>query len=139
MHFSFSHTTSLRVRYAETDKMGYCYYGNYAQYLEVGRVEAMRFIGVSYRELEEKGIMMPVLDFSIHYNKPIKYDDKIEIVTFIKEISGVRMFFEYEVYNEEKQIVAKAKTTLVFVNSKTMNPIKAPLHFFSRLKEFQEN
>jgi len=136
MYFSFYAKTTLRVRYAETDKMGYCYYGNYAQYCEVGRVEAMRSAGMSYRELEEQGIMMPVMDFYVRYIAPAKYDDLIEITTYIKEIKGAKMLFDYEIHNEQKELLVQAKTTLVFVSSQSMKPIKAPVDFFSPLNKF---
>ena len=98
--------TKLRVRYAETDQMGYCYYGNYAQYLELGRVEALRSLGFPYKDLEEQGIMLPVLDFHIKYLAPAKYDDLLTVKTIISEIAGTRIFFEYEIVNEESKQIA---------------------------------
>jgi acyl-CoA thioester hydrolase len=88
MKIPFINTTEIRVRYGETDQMGYCYYGNYAQYFEVGRVETLRSLGMSYKSLEENGIMLPVLDFSINYNKPALYDDLLTIETTIVKIEG---------------------------------------------------
>src|ERR1700741_695815 len=93
--------TKLRVRYGETDRMGYVYYGNYAEYYEVGRVETLRELGFSYKEMEDKGVMLPVVDFSISYKKPAFYDDEIRIVTSIKEMPGVRITFHYECYNQQ--------------------------------------
>ncbi|MEY4572361.1 MAG: hypothetical protein RLZ10_1594 [Bacteroidota bacterium] len=118
--------TKLRVRYAETDQMGYCYYGNYAQYLELGRVEALRSLGFPYKDLEEQGIMLPVLDFHIKYLAPAKYDDLLTVKTIISEIAGTRIFFEYEIVNEESKQIATASTTLVFVSKENMRPVKAP-------------
>ena len=98
------HTThTIRVRYAETDPMKYVYYGNYATYLEVGRVELFRELGMSYEAIEQQGIWLPVADFSIKYLKPAYYDESLEIHTFIKKIPGARVEFEYEIYNESKQ------------------------------------
>ena len=88
MNYHYKNSIQLRVRYAETDQMGYCYYGNYAQYFEVGRVETLRSLGMSYKSLEENGIMLPVLDFSINYNKPALYDDLLTIETTIVKIEG---------------------------------------------------
>ena len=88
--------TTLRVRYGETDQMGYVYYGVYAQYYEVGRVEAMRSLGISYREMEESGILMPVINLTINYKKPALYDDEVRIVTSVKDIPGVRITFHNE-------------------------------------------
>jgi len=116
----------LRVRYAETDQMGYCYYGNYAQYLELGRVEALRSLGFRYKDLEDKGIMLPVMEFQIKYLSPAKYDDLLTVKTVITEIAGTRIYFDYEILNEENKQIALATTTLVFVSKETMRPVKAP-------------
>lgn len=136
MELSFSNTTKLRVRYGETDQMGYCYYGNYAQYFEVGRVEAMRSAGMSYREMEEKGIMLPVSDFSVKYHVPARYDDELTITTSIVSVKGARLLFDYEIHNEKGDLVAKATTTLVFVSIENMRPIKAPDQFIELLKKY---
>ena len=129
MKSSFSHTIKLRVRYSETDKMGYCYYGNYATYFEVGRVEALRSLGMSYRSLEDDGIMLPVSHFEIDYHAPAFYDDELSVTTHIVQAGGARLFFEYEIHNEEGKLLCKAKTTLVFVTTATMRPIPAPEQF----------
>ena len=98
------HTThTLRVRYAETDPMKYVYYGNYATYFEVARVELFRELGMPYEEIEQRGIWMPVSEFSIKYLKPALYDQNLEIHTYIRKIPGVRVEFEYEIYNASKQ------------------------------------
>jgi acyl-CoA thioester hydrolase len=124
-----SHEVQVRVRYAETDKMGYVYYGNYATYFEVGRVEIFRLWGYSYKELEESGIIMPVLEYKSKFLKPAKYDDLLTIKVFIKSKPSVRIVFEYEVYNEEKILLNIAETTLVFVNLQTGKPCFPPAHF----------
>ena len=93
----FSSKTKIRVRYAETDQMGYVYYGNYAAFYEVGRVEALRGIGLSQKMLEDSGIMMPVLNLQCNYFKQAKYDDLLEIETIISSKPGVRCRFEYEI------------------------------------------
>src|SRR3954467_12141196 len=90
----------IRVRYGETDQMGYVYYGVYAQYYEVGRVEAMRLLGFSYKEVEARGILLPVVDFTINYKKPAFYDDEITLITYVKEKpEGVKLSFDYECFN----------------------------------------
>lgn len=134
-----NHTSSnqLRVRYGETDQMGYCYYGNYAQYLEVGRVEALRLLGRTYKQLEEEGFMLPVSDFHISYKNPAKYDDLLTITTRIISLEGVRLLFHYEITNENQQIICKAETTLVFVNKTTMRPCSPPDDFTTILQQFQ--
>ena len=105
----------IRVRYAETDQMGYCYYGNYAQYFEVGRVEALRTLGVSYKDMEIQGVLLPVTDYSIKYLKPAFYDENLKIKTTIKKIPGIRIEFEYETYNEKGELINTANTKLVFL------------------------
>jgi len=129
MEINFNYIHSIRVRYGETDKMGYCYYGNYASFLEVGRVEALRSKGISYRSLEENGVMMPVLEFSIKYFLPAKYDDLLFVHTTVTKIEGTRIYFDYEIFNESDKKIVVAQTTLVFVNAETMKPIPPPKEF----------
>jgi acyl-CoA thioester hydrolase len=119
--------TKIRVRYGETDQMGYAYYGIYAQYYEVGRVEAMRLLGFSYKEVEERGIMMPVVDFTIHYKKPAYYDDEITVVTYMKHRpDGVRVPFEYECYNSKGELLNTGKVTLVCIDKSSGKPCTLP-------------
>lgn len=115
----------LRVRYGETDQMGYAYYGNYATFFEVGRVEHLRSLGLSYRKLEESGIMLPVADFSVKYIKPAFYDDELTVETQIDSLKGPRIVFSYELKRGDV-LLAIASTTLVFVSSDSMRPIKPP-------------
>lgn len=136
MKIDFKHETSLRVRYGETDQMGYCYYGNYAQYFEVGRVETLRHLGMSYKNLEEQGIMLPVSEFSVKYTFPAKYDDELLITTHITGISGARLAFDYTIYNIQKQLVARAHTTLVFVRKETMRPTSPPSSFIELIQPY---
>jgi acyl-CoA thioester hydrolase len=132
----YQNKTSVRVRYAETDQMGIVYYGVYPQYFEVGRVEALRELGMTYREMEENGTMLPVKHLEINYHSSARYDDLLTIHTFIKEIPGVRITFVHEVYNEQKQLLTSGKVVLVFVSSKTMKPKKAPSDFLDKMKPF---
>lgn len=121
------HTThSLRVRYGETDPMKYVYYGNYAEYLEVARVELFRELGIPYDEIENQGIWLPVSEFSIKYLKPGLYDEILDIHTYIKKIPGVRIEFEYEIYNSSKEKITEAKTTLFFLDARKNKVIKCP-------------
>jgi len=129
--YILKNTTQLRVRYSETDQMGYCYYGNYAQYFEVGRVEAMRELGMPYRALEESGVMLPVSSFEVKYKYPAKYDDLLTITTYIVSVEGTRITFDYTIHNEDDKLVASAKTVLVFVNKSTMRPMAPPASFLS--------
>lgn len=116
----------VRVRYSETDKMGFCYYGNYAAFLEIGRVELLRERKIVYRDLEALGILLPVSELHINYLYPAKYDDLLRVETTITELKGARIFFSYEIFNEKEILILTATTTLVFVDSKTLKPIAAP-------------
>jgi len=121
-----SHQERIRVRYGETDQMGYVYYGNYALYYEVGRVELLRSLGVAYSDLEKQGIGLPVLSFDIKYFKPAKYDDLITVKTSITEKPTSRITFHYECYNESHVMLNAGKITLVFVSIETGKPIRCP-------------
>jgi acyl-CoA thioester hydrolase len=128
--------TTVRVRYAETDKMGYVYYGNYTQYYEVGRVEAMRALGTSYKEMEENGVMLPVYTCSLKYLKPALYDDLLIIKTIIKELPTLKITFDYEIYNQQNELLNTGNTTLVFINMETNRPCRAPESFLDRIKKY---
>lgn len=129
--------TKLRVRYGETDQMGYAYYGVYAQYYEVGRVEAMRLLGFSYKEVEARGILMPVVDYSISYKKPAFYDDEITIVTSIKQMpKGVKLPFEYECYNSKGELLNTGTVVLVYIQKSTNKVTAIPDWFSDALRPF---
>jgi acyl-CoA thioester hydrolase len=117
---------NVRVRYAETDQMGVVYHGNYAQYFEMGRVEWLRNIGVSYKWMEENGIMLPVVSLNINYKKPARYDDLLTVKTIFKIQSTVKIEFDYEIYNEQRELLTIASSILVFVNMKTGRPTFPP-------------
>jgi acyl-CoA thioester hydrolase len=128
--------SKVRVRYGETDKMGYCYYGVYAQYFEIGRTEMMRKFGLTYKEIEEKGIMLPVLSLNVKYIKPAYYDDELTIRTFLTKLPSIRIEFLYEIYNQNNELLNKGDTTLVFINALTRKPVKAPINFLEKLAPF---
>ena len=127
----------LRVRYAETDQMGYCYYGNYATYFEVARVEALRELGLSYKELEDKGIAMPVLEYNIKYFKPAYYDDELTIKTTTR-LKGARIYFEYLTFNQDGLELNKASTTLVFISKESLKPITPPQVLIDKLEAMKQ-
>jgi acyl-CoA thioester hydrolase len=114
--------------------MKYVYYGNYATYFELGRVELFRSIGVSYDEIEKQGIWLPVAEYSIKYLQPAFYDEKLEIHTFLKKIPNVRIEFEYEIYNEKKVLITRASTTLFFLSAENKKIIKCPEFLFDLIK-----
>jgi len=137
MNINFINQTTLRVRYGETDQMGYVYYGNYAQYFEVGRVEAMREAGMSYRELEETGYMLPVVNLQVNYLLPAKYDDLVTVKTEIVSLKGARLLFHYEIL-KENSVLCKGETTLVFVNKLTMRPTPPPKNFIELIERLNK-
>ena len=129
--------SKLRVRYGETDQMGYVYYGVYAQYYEVGRVDAMRQLGFSYKDVEAKGVLMPVVEFIVNYKKPAFYDDEITIITYIKKKpEGLKIIFDYECYNSQKELLNTGKVTLVCVDKLTQKMVKLPNWFNKALSSF---
>lgn len=132
----YTHTTKIRVRYAETDQMGYMYYGNYAQYYEVGRVEMLRSLGMSYSSMEENGVMMPVLELKCKYIKPALYDQEITVKTIVDQKPSARMFFKYELYNEAEELINLGETTLVFVDIKKNKPTFPPADFMARIEKY---
>ncbi|MEO6149982.1 MAG: acyl-CoA thioesterase [Sphingobacteriaceae bacterium] len=134
----FEHSTKIRVRYGETDQMGYVYYGNYAEFFEVARVEMLRSLGMTYRSMEESGVMMPVMELKCKYMKAARYDEEITIKTTMAELPRVKINFTYHLYNEKEELIHIGETLLVFVNMKTNRPCLAPKDFIEKLKPFFE-
>ena len=126
-------STKIRIRYAETDQMGFCYYGNYASFFEVARVEALRERGIVYQELEQQGILLPVKKYDITYHLPAKYDELIEIRTKIVVLDGARIEFTYRTFNAANQLLNEAFTQLVFVSADSLKPIPIPTFIKERL------
>ncbi|MBK8847924.1 MAG: acyl-CoA thioesterase [Bacteroidetes bacterium] len=114
----------LRVRYAETDKMGYVYYGNYAIYFEVARVELLRENGITYKSIEDSGFIMPVLEFKIKYFKPAYYDDALVIRSAVQLIGDTRLQFTHQTYNAANVLINSGEVTLVNVDSRNGKPAK---------------
>ncbi|MBE7629598.1 acyl-CoA thioesterase [Tenacibaculum piscium] len=127
--------TTIRVRYAETDQMGVVYHGNYAQYLEVGRTELLRSMGITYKNMELSGVMLPVISLSCNFKKSALYDDEITITTSIKKMPAVKIEFDYEITNQHNELIATAKTTLAFMNKKTKKPMRCPEYILEKLTE----
>lgn len=128
--------TIIRVRYGETDQMGYVYYGNYAMYYEVARVEALRQLGLTYKSIEAMGIIMPVLENHSKFIIPAKYDEALRIVTTIREKPAVRIQFHYDIYNEENKLIHQGETMLVFVDQRSGRPCKPPEVMMNVLQPF---
>lgn len=133
----FSSEVQIRVRYSETDQMGYVYYGNFAAYFEVARTEAFRSLGISYKEMEAAGVIMPVLDMHTKYLKPARYDDYLTVKVHVKnKPTGTRILFEYEVFNEATELLTIGSTTLVFVDVKLGRPIALPAALLNKMESF---
>ena len=132
----YSHKINIRVRYSETDKMGFVYYGIYAQYYEVGRVELLRSLGISYKSLEDFGYELPVVSFKINYKRPAFYDDEIIIKTSISETPSSKITFDYECFNLDGTLINNGQVVLVFVNRDTKKPCKPPQIIIDNLKNF---
>lgn len=139
MKFSFSHQIHLRIRYSETDQMGFCYYGNYPVFLELGRVEALRSLGILYRELEDQGILLPVTALHIEYKKPLRYDEQFKVTTRLTAFSSCSVTFDYELLNLNDQITTIASTVLVFTDARSMKPIRIPKPLMDVLKTYEIN
>lgn len=135
----YTHSTQIRIHYALTDQMGVVYYGNYAQFFEIARTEAIRQLGFTYKELEAMGVMMPVSDMHIHYRKPIRYDELITVSVTVKEWPiGKKITFHGEIHNEAGERCTMSDITLYFVDAKTMRPIQMPDALVTVLQPFFE-
>lgn len=130
-----THSISLRVRYADTDQMGYVYYGKYAEYFEVGRVELIRSLDISYREMEAQGIMLPVAELNVHYKLPAVYDELIRIETTIPEIPKASLLTQYTIYKESGEISVLGTVRLAFIDKARMRPTRAPVYLLAALEQ----
>lgn len=132
----YNNETQVRVRYGESDRMGYAYYGNYPLYYEVGRTEMLRTLGLSYKEMEDSGIILPVIELTTKYLSPAYYDDLLTVKTYLKELPSVRIRFEYEIYNSAGEKINYGETTLVFTNAVTRKPCRPPEYFMERVRKY---
>jgi acyl-CoA thioester hydrolase len=130
-----SHESYVKVRYAETDQMGVVYHGNYAQYLEIARLDWLTALDISYKTMEQEGVMLPVFEMNIKFLKPAIFEDELKIEVRLKELPSVKITFEYLIYNQTKELLTQAYTTLVFMDSKTKKPIRCPQYILGKLKE----
>lgn len=135
----YSHEFKKRVRYGETDQMGYLYYGNYPQYYEIGRVEMLRSLGLTYKAMEEEqGILMPVVSMNIRYVRPAHYDELLTIRTTLRQLPERFITFHMELFNERGKLVNGATVKLCFVDSKSGKTIPAPELLVKQLKPYFE-
>lgn len=132
------HEYTVRVRYSETDQMGVVYHGNYAAYFEMGRVEWLRNMGVSYKWMEGNGVMLPVVSLTMNYKKPARYDDLITVRTIFKSQTSVKIEFDYEIYNEKQELLTIANSVLVFVDMKIGRPMLPPDYVLDKISELNK-
>ena len=132
----YQHEFQKRVRYGETDQMGYVYYGNYAQYYEIGRVEMLRSLGMTYKEMEqEMEIMMPVVNLEIRYLRPARYDEMLTIRTTLRSLPDQKYInFFVEIFNEEGKLINGGKVRLCFVDIKSGKTVPPPDKLMERLQ-----
>jgi len=128
--------TKIKVQYYETDQMGVVHHSNYIRYFETGRTELMRNAGLSYKDLEVSGSIMPIISVEVRYLSPAYYDDVICIKSFISEMPKARITFNYEIYNEQEKLLATGSTTLAFVNKETGRPQRTPELMMQALSEY---
>ncbi len=128
-----SHNTFVKVRYAETDQMGVVHHGNYAEYFEIARLDWLRTFGISYKSMEQEGIMLPVYELHCKFIKSAFFDDELRIETTLIKIPTIKIEFKYKVYNQDNQLLTKASTVLVFMNTETRRPIRCPDYILKKL------
>ena len=128
-------STQIRVRFAETDTMGILHHAVYPVYFEEGRTELMRALGMSYDDMEKKGVILPVYSVQVKYLKPAYYDDLLTLKTVLAEIKGVRISFEYSIYNEQTDLLATGEVTLIFTEPDSFKPCRPPVWFLELLED----
>lgn len=129
-----SHNTYVKVRYAETDQMGVVHHGNYADYLELARLDWLDKLGISYKSMEKEGVMLPVYELHFKFIKSALFDDELKIVTKLLKIPSVKIEFDYEIYNQGGELLTTANTVLVFMDTQSRKPIRCPEYILEKLK-----
>ena len=128
-----THQTKIKVRYGETDQMGVVYHGNYAQYLEIGRLEWLNTLGISYKEMEADNVMLPVVSLILRYIKPATYDEILTISTSLLKLPTASIEFSYEIHDSSGELLTTAHTKLAFVNIKCNFPMRCPQYILDKL------
>ncbi len=131
---TINHSSIVRVRYGETDQMGVVYHGNYAQYFEIGRTEWLRSLGITYKYMEKTGIILPVISLNCNFKKSAYYDDELTILTILKKTPSVKIEFDYQIKNQHQDLICTGSTTLAFIDSNSMRPIRCPEYIIEKLK-----
>lgn len=132
----FCTETKIRVRYGETDRMGYMYYGHYPEYFEVARTDMIRALGISYKEIEDKGVIMPVRSLHADFKKPALYDELLTVKSCLKSLPESRLDIDYEIFNHEGELICTGNTVLVFVDSGTRRLQRCPEFFLTAVRKF---
>lgn len=130
-----SHSSFVKVRYSETDQMGVVHHGNYAQYLELARIEWLEKLGISYKVMEENGMMLPVYELYFKFLKPAVFDDELHIKTRLKKLPNVKIEFDYQIFNKKEELLTVASTILVFMDAKNNRPVRCPDYILEKLKD----
>ncbi len=133
------HETKIRVYYEDTDKMGVVYYGVYPRYYEIGRTEMIRDLGISYKEIEESGVILPAKSLNVNYIKSAYYDDLLTVKTIVEDIPKVKFPIKTEIYNEQGELINSGEVVLVFFDDKNKKPCRAPKYFTDALKKLMDS
>lgn len=128
------HQSIFRIRYSETDQMGVVYHGNYAQFFEIGRTEWLREIGITYKSMEDSGVILPVISLQCNYKKSAFYDDQLTVITLLKKTPAVKIEFDYEITNQNNELICTGNTVLAFLNKETKKPIRCPKYIIDKLE-----
>jgi acyl-CoA thioester hydrolase len=132
----FCSESQIRVRYGETDRMGYMYYGRYPEYFEVARTDMIRSMGISYREMEDQGIILPVRSLKVDYKMPALYDELLRVKSCLKTLPESRLDIDYEIFNSENKLVCTGNTVLVFVDATTRRIRRCPDFFLEAVRKY---
>jgi acyl-CoA thioester hydrolase len=128
--------SAIRVRYGETDRMGYLYYGHYPEYFEVSRTDMIRSLGLSYKEIEDMGIIMPVKSLKVDYKLPARYDELLRVKSCLNILPEIKLDIDYEILNEENKQICTGNTVLAFVDARTRRPRRAPDFFLEAVRKY---
>lgn len=135
----YTHETKIRTRYQETDGMGVIYHANYINYYEIARSEMVRTMGdYSYKQIEEGGIFMPVVEVQCRYFKPAYYDEELTIHTTVKELPTSKITFHYEVFNPQGDLINTGLATLAFMRTDTRRPCRPPHRLLELMRPYFE-
>ena len=130
------HQTHVRVRYADTDQMGFVYYGKYAEYFEVGRVELIRSVGLSYKEIEERGVWLPVVELRVNYRYPARYDELLTITSCLAELPKASLLTTYKIHKENGELAVSGLVKLAFLNAERQRPQRVPDFFLKAVEQY---